>query len=161
MGGGGGGGGCDELRMMLTRTPTNSGLLQKDGKITCTVAGIIWSEAKGVTFRSLALQWRHKWRDGVSNHQYQIVYSTVYSGVDQSKHKSPASLAFVREIHRWPVNSPHKRPVTRKMFPFDDVIMLRVNVKTMNTNTHIAKYYQGSEGSWKSLKSICWIHWIP
>ena len=24
---------------------------------------------------------------------------------------------------RWPVNSPHKGPVTRKMFPFDDVIM--------------------------------------
>ena len=30
---------------------------------------------------------------------------------------------FVREIHRWPVDSPHKWPVTRKMFPFDDVIM--------------------------------------
>ena len=52
-----------------------------------------------------------------------IVYSTVYSGVDQRKHQSSASLAFVRGIHRWPVNSPHKWPVTRKMFPFDDVIM--------------------------------------
>ena len=45
-----------------------------------------------------------------------IVYSTVYSGVDQRKHQSSASLAFVRGIHRWPVNSPNKRPVTRKMF---------------------------------------------
>ena len=45
-----------------------------------------------------------------------IVYSTVYSGADQRKHQSSASLAFVREIHRWPVNSPHKGPVTRKMF---------------------------------------------
>ena len=52
-----------------------------------------------------------------------IVYSTVYSGADQSKHQSSASLAFVRGIHRGPVNSPHKWPVTRKMFPFDDVIM--------------------------------------
>ena len=52
-----------------------------------------------------------------------FVYQTVYSGVDQRKHHSSASLAFVRGIHRWPVNSPHKRPVTRKMFPFDDVIM--------------------------------------
>ena len=52
-----------------------------------------------------------------------IVYSTVYSGVDQSKHQSSASLAFVWGIHRGPVNSPHKWPVTRKMFPFDDVIM--------------------------------------
>ena len=52
-----------------------------------------------------------------------IVYSSVYSGADQRKHQSSASLAFVRRIHRWPVNSPHKEPVARKMFPFDDVIM--------------------------------------
>ena len=52
-----------------------------------------------------------------------IVYSTVYLGVDQRKHQSSASLAFVRGIHRSPVNSPHKWPVTRKMLPFDDVIM--------------------------------------
>ena len=52
-----------------------------------------------------------------------IVYSTVYSGADQRKHQSFASLAFVRGIHRGPVNSPHKWPVTRNMFPFDDFIM--------------------------------------
>ena len=52
-----------------------------------------------------------------------IVYSTVHSGAVQRKHRSSASLAFVQGIHRWPVNSPHKWPVTRKMFPFDDVIM--------------------------------------
>ena len=50
-----------------------------------------------------------------------VVYSIVYSGVNQRKHQSSASLAFVREIHRGPVNFPHKWPVTRKMFPFDDV----------------------------------------
>ena len=53
-----------------------------------------------------------------------IVYSTVYSDADQRKHQSSASLAFVRGIHRGPVNSPHKWPVARKMFPFDAVIML-------------------------------------
>ena len=52
-----------------------------------------------------------------------IVYSTVYSDADQRRHQSSASLAFVRGTHRGPVNSPHKWPVTRKMFPFDDVIM--------------------------------------
>ena len=53
-----------------------------------------------------------------------VVYSTVYSGPDQRTHQSSAPLAFVREIRRRPVNSPHKGPVTRKMFPFDDVIMV-------------------------------------
>ena len=52
-----------------------------------------------------------------------IVYSKVYSDVDQKKHQRPASLAFVPGIHRGPVNSPHKWSVTQKMFPFDDVIM--------------------------------------
>ena len=52
-----------------------------------------------------------------------IVYSTVYSGADQRKHQRSASLALVRGFHRWPGNSPHKGPVTRKMFPFDDVII--------------------------------------
>ena len=53
-----------------------------------------------------------------------IVYSTVCSGAYQWKHQSSPSLAFVRGIHRWPVNSPHIGPVTRKLFPFDDVIMI-------------------------------------
>ena len=52
-----------------------------------------------------------------------IVYSSVYSGAEQRKHQNSASLAFVRGNHRRPVNSPHKGPVTRQMFPFDDVIM--------------------------------------
>ena len=52
-----------------------------------------------------------------------MVYSTVYWGADQRRHQNSASLAFVRGIHRGPVNSPHKGSVTRKMFPFDDVIM--------------------------------------
>ena len=52
-----------------------------------------------------------------------IVYSIVYSDTDQRNREISVSLAFVRGIHRGPVNSPHKWPVTRKMFPFDDVIM--------------------------------------
>ena len=56
-----------------------------------------------------------------------VVYSIVDSGVDQRKHQSSASQAFVRGIHRWAVNSPHRGPVTRKMF--DDVIMNNVIFK--------------------------------
>ena len=61
---------------------------------------------------------------------FTIVYLTVYSGADQRKHQSSASLAFVRGIHRGPVDSPHKWPVTRKMFSFDDII-----IKSMLDNT--------------------------
>ena len=55
-----------------------------------------------------------------------IVYSAIYSDADQRKHQSSPLLAFVRGIHRGPVNSPHNWPVTRKMFPFDDVLMSSV-----------------------------------
>ena len=70
---------------------------------------------------------------------FTIVYSTVYSGADQSKHQSSASLAFVWGIHRGPVNSPHKWPVTRKMFPFDDVIMTAhwINESSMLMHSYI------------------------
>ena len=57
-----------------------------------------------------------------------IVYWTVHSRADQRKHESSASLAFVWGIHRWPVNSLHKWPVTRKMFPFDEGIMNTLGV---------------------------------
>ena len=50
-----------------------------------------------------------------------IAYSSIYSGADERNYQSSASLAFVRGVHRWPVNSPRKWPVTRKML--DDVIM--------------------------------------
>ena len=83
-----------------------------------------------------------------------IVYSTVYSDADQRKHQNSASLAFVRGIHRSPVNSPHKWPVTQKMFPFDDVIMkseilwhLRMIIYTgkadyyQNMMLHILEYW--------------------
>ena len=81
-----------------------------------------------VSFFENSLRWRHNERDGVSNHQPHDCLPIVYSGADQNKHQSFASLAFVRGIHRWPVNSPHKWPVTREMFLFDDVIMCSVDL---------------------------------
>ena len=56
-----------------------------------------------------------------------FVYSAVCSGADQRKHKSLASRAFVRGIHRSPANSPHQWPVSWKVFPFDDVVMSKRN----------------------------------
>ena len=83
-----------------------------------------------------------------------IVYSTVNSGEDQRKHQSFASLAFVRGIHRWPVNSPHKWPVTRKMFPFDDVIMGLLR--------HYSLYFSYRPylgGNMKALESM-FVYWL-
>ena len=66
-----------------------------------------------------------------------IVYSNVCSSADQRRHQSSASLAFVGAIRRWPVNSEspphpnthaHKGPVTRTMFPFDDLIMTWISL---------------------------------
>ena len=70
------------------------------------------------------------------------VYSTVYSGADQSKHQSCASLAFVWGIHRGPVNSPHKWQVTRKMFPFVDVIMIKMKWG-VSRGSHYWGHYPG------------------
>ena len=70
-------------------------------------------------------QWRHNERYDFSTHR-RLDWLLNRLCVDQRKHQSSASLAFVRGIHRWTVDSPHKgqvTPVTRKMFPFDDVIM--------------------------------------
>ena len=83
-----------------------------------------------------SLQWRYKW----ARWRFKSPASRLFtqSGEDQRKHQSSASLTFVRGIHRWPVNSPHKRPVTRKMFPFDDVIM------THAFSLHVSACHPGS-----------------
>ena len=77
-----------------------------------------------------------------------IVYSTVYSDAEQRKHQSSASLAFVRGIPRFPVNSPHKWPVTRKMFPFDDIIMTGYYFTVNNLVKSLQYGAVTSNGSW-------------
>ena len=84
--------------------------------------GARWARGKLVIWPSL--ERRHNGPIASQITSLTIDYSIVYSDADQRKHQSSASLAFVRVIHRGPVNSPHKWPVTRKMFPFDDVIMV-------------------------------------
>ena len=83
-----------------------------------------------------------------------IVYSILYSDVAQRKHQSSASLAFVQGIHRWPVNSPHKKPVTRKMFPFDDVIMKKSAQNTFlsqSTRDRLPIYFENENARNHSL----------
>ena len=56
------------------------------------------------------------------------------------KHQSSASLAFVRGIQRWSMNSPRKGPVTWKMFPFDDVIMIITKITVDSHTFHTVTY---------------------
>ena len=70
------------------------------------------------------LQWRHNERYGVSNHQpHDCLLNRLFRRSSKKTSKFHIT-GLVRGINRWPVNSPHKGPVTRKMFPFDDVIMI-------------------------------------
>ena len=94
----------------LTTAMISRGLVFVDVLISVTYAK---SHYNDVIRRAMASQ-----ITGVS-----IVYSTVYSGADQRKHQCSALLAFVRVILLWPADSPHKGPITRKMFSFHDVIM--------------------------------------
>ena len=97
-----------------------------------------------------------------------IVYSTVWSDADKRKHQSSALLAFVWGIHWWLVNSPHKWPVKRKIFPFHDVIMARLVQASMcykgPCNEHIR--YLGSNvlelnlgHSWITISHIVLCVW--
>ena len=94
-----------------------------------------------------------------------IVYLTVCSGTDQRKYKSSASLAFVRGIHRWLVNSPHKGPVTRKIFPFHDVIteILVYKHVFLWTRPDVKRFLATSDVKFRSysVKTLCISDKVP
>ena len=92
--------------------------------------------------------------------------SIAYSDADQWKNQGTASLAFVREIDRWSVNSPHhahKGPVTRKMFPFDDVIMIMYQISLLvlprtaicYTRHRIVAWWRHQMETFSALLAIC------
>ena len=90
-----------------------------------------------------ALRWRHNEWDGVSNHQPYDCLLNCLSGRRSKKTSKPASLAFVRGIHRRPVNYPHKWPVTRKLFPFDDVIMVSELTRKLENMAFVTSILEG------------------
>ena len=91
----------------------------------------VWDEIIHSFPNFKALRWSHNGRDSVSNHQpHDYLLNRLFR-----RRSKKTSLAFVCGIHRGPVNSLHKWPVTRKMFPFDDVIMsCTVNVWEWTSN---------------------------
>ena len=84
-----------------------------------------------------SLQCRHNERDGLSNYRRLDGLLNSLFRRRSKKTSSSSSLAFVRGIQRWSLNSPHKRPVKRKMFLFDGVIMFQgplLALKLFQTN---------------------------
>ena len=81
-------------------------------------------KSRGVPCRTIATitvtSWWARWR---LKSPAPLLFAQPFVQAGKRKHQSSASLAFVRGIHRSPADSHHKGPVTRKMFPFDDVIM--------------------------------------
>ena len=71
-----------------------------------------------------------------------IITVTSYCVQSRLKHQSSASLAFVRGLHRWPVNSPHKWPITRKIFPFDDLIMWYIDISLFVWSLVDSRHFQ-------------------
>ena len=65
-------------------------------------------------------QWRHNEHNGVSNHKPHDCFLNLLFRLRSNK---TSKLRVTGLCVGWPVNSPHKGPVTRKIFPFDDVIM--------------------------------------
>ena len=97
-----------------------------------------------------SLQWRNNACDGVSNHRpHDCLLNCLFRR--QRKDRSSASLVFVWGIHRWPVNSPHKCPVTRKTIPFDDVNIC-VLCYPCHSSLWISVIYSYFPGPWISIK---------
>ena len=80
-----------------------------------------------------ALLWRHNGHDSVSNHQpHDCLLNRLFRRRSKKISKLRVTGLCAENIHRVPVNSPHKWPVTRKMLPFDDFIMRTRNLNPLS-----------------------------
>ena len=119
---------------------------QRVGKYKSWCSSEYWNKT------GLTLQWRHNGHDRVSNHQpHDCLLKRLFRR--RSKHQSSASLAFVWGIQRWPVNSPNKWPVARKMFPFHDVILNSDKCIVIHL-VHISLFISKDRNKWHRLYLI-------
>ena len=96
--------------------------------------------------RDTPLQWRHDECDGASN------LDCLLNRLFRRRSKKTPKLrvtGFCGGFHRWPVDSSHKRPVTQKMFPFDDVIMQWTNLQP-HKSSYLSVFIAGLL-SWKMI----------
>ena len=71
----------------------------------------------------ITLHWRHNDHGGVSNHQ---PHDCLFNRLFRRRSKKTSKLrvtGLCAGNSLGPVNSPHKGPVTRKLFPLDDVVI--------------------------------------
>ena len=101
-----------------------------------------------------ALEWRHNVCCGVSNHRRLDCSLNCLFRRRSKKTSNLRLLAFVREIHRWPMNSPHKGPVTRKKFQFDDVIIWKACYKEWNVEA--SRMMDIDAPQWWNLTAVTW-----
>ena len=104
--------------------------------------------------------------NGRELHYCDVIMNAIASQITSvSIFQSSTSLAFLRGIHRGPVNSLHKRPVTRKMFPFDDIIMniiYQSDDKMLMYNLYIYIYWLAVFCGFPSCHVClsCWVYVI-
>ena len=103
---------------------------------------------------NLTLQWRHNGRNSVSNHQpYDCLLNRLFRRRSKKTSKLCVTGLCVRGLHRGQVNSPHKWPATRKMFSFDDVIMILPSLR-MFRRPRTKSQFQRSYLYWCRHKSM-------
>ena len=103
---------------------------------------------------NFTLQWRHNGHDCVSDHQpYDCLLNRLFRHISKKTSKLRAT-GLCAGNSPGPVNSPHKWPVTRKMFPFDDVIM-KQKYRAFPPWHYLFKYRLSSTGQYAQGK---WVH---
>ena len=97
----------------------------------------------GSCWDAYSLQWRHNDHNGVSNHQPHGCLLKRWFRRRSKKTSKLRVTALCVGNSPGPVNSPHKWPVTRKMFPFDDVIMFSQKIldTTISHNNAWQKWF--------------------
>ena len=99
------------------------------------------------------LQWRHNERDGVSNHRrLEGLLNRLFMRGSKKASKIRVTGFYEGNSIRWPVISPHKGPVSRKMFPFDDDIM--------NVNVAVKIYFQFPVGPHHQSLILIQLGWL-
>ena len=90
-----------------------------------------------------SLQWRHDGRDGALNHQ---PHDCLLHRLFRRRSKKTSKLrvtGLCAGIHQWAVNSPHKWPVMRKMFPCDDVIIITLPNSLYSSLSDTVLFHKG------------------